>query len=91
MALQLNSGKFIAVPFNTLSIWHEKQDEFNVVLNIEKGELESAPGFDGKAALIDYKWATDVYRYFGQQLYWEKGEREGSKMMTLDDWTYWDY
>jgi hypothetical protein len=43
------------------------------VLNIEKDQLENAPGFDKDhwPSMADTRWATDVHAYYSQRPYWE--------------------
>ena len=60
----------VAVPFGMLS--RNGEDVF--VLNSTKDQLASARSFDELADMDNLTYATDVYRYFGQQPYWTEGE-----------------
>lgn len=58
--------KFVAVPFNALS----ESGEYTFVLNTTREEVLAAPAFTWPD-MNNRKYAEDVYRYYGQQLYWE--------------------
>ncbi len=75
----------VAVPFRALSISEMGASQMSVVLNIGRGELNSAPRFDKTKDLKDLndmKWAAGVYRYFGQQPYWTEEESEEAAPTT---------
>ena len=67
-AVLAHEGRDIAVPYRSLIISGTMPAE--VVLNVSREKLDSAPEFDHEKAMTDRKWAGDVYRYFGQQPYW---------------------
>jgi sporulation protein YlmC with PRC-barrel domain len=73
-SLAYDDGKYVAVPFRALSISEVKPHEINVVLNMNKWKLGSAPSFDMGEGVTDIEGAVDIYRYFGQQPYWTEGE-----------------
>ena len=79
-------GRYVAVPFSALSISGMKPGEMHVVLNIDPGKLASAPSFDGERAMTDSRWEVDVYRYFGQQAYWNEEMTEEAQPGA----TWWD-
>jgi hypothetical protein len=58
--------KAVAVPFESLNYDTEGRQ---LVLNLDKEKLDSAPAFD-KTALKDRTWAEETYRHFGQAPYW---------------------
>ena len=58
--------KLVAVPITSLSYAQESRD---FVLNTTKEDIQSAPLFS-KKALNESGWASESYRYFGQQPYW---------------------
>jgi len=61
----------VAVPITSLSYAEESRD---FVLNTTKENIQSAPLFS-KKALDNPGWASDFYRYFGQQPYWTTKEK----------------
>lgn len=69
-----HDNKYVAIPFSALSISGNKPEEATVVLNADRQKLDGAPEFDRTKAMTDRRWATDVYRYFGQQPYWTEPE-----------------
>ncbi len=68
--------RFVAIPFSALSISGAAPEEARVVLNVDKQKLDGAPEFDRTKAMTDRRWASDVYRYFGQQPYWTEPEAQ---------------
>jgi hypothetical protein len=70
----INAGRYVAVPFSALSITRMGPAEVTVVLNMDKGTLDSAPSFDRTNDLNNTEWATGIYRYFGQTSYWTEEE-----------------
>ncbi len=73
-AILSHEGKEIAVPFTALMISGMKPEGTDIVLNANEGKIEAAPAFDRMKATGDRGWATEVYRYFGQQPYWTTEE-----------------
>ena len=52
------------------------EDEKCFILDIDKGTLESAPGFDKDnwPDMADMSWGAEIYRYYGATPYWEERE-----------------
>jgi len=75
-----------AVPFGSFAYDREKS---HFVLDLTREKLDMAPAFR-KRDLYNEKWAKDVYRYFGQALYWTEGElvEKGIKPLqeSKNDW-----
>lgn len=63
-------NKLFAIPWNVLSLDEDKQ-VFR--LNIDKGTLERAPGFDKNdwPDMTDRAWGGRIYTYYGASPYWE--------------------
>ena len=62
--------KLFAIPWSALSVdTVEKQ----FILNVEKGLLERAPGFDKDhwPNMADRAWGTKVFTYYGAKPYWD--------------------
>ncbi len=58
------------------SVLKRASDEQTLVFNTDKETLRAAPSFEGKnwsEATADQRFATEVYRYYGQQPYWQRG------------------
>lgn len=62
--------KLFAIPWDLLTV---DTDNKEVVLDLSKETLESAPGFDKDSwpDIHDRSWVGDVYRYYGREPYWE--------------------
>lgn len=62
--------KLFAIPWSALVL---DADRECFVLDIEKGRLDNAPGFDKShwPSMADQSWATEVYNYYGRRPYWE--------------------
>ena len=73
-AVLSHEGKEVAVPFTALTISGMKPEDTKVILNADMAKIEAAPAFDRTKATGDRDWATEVYRYFGQQPYWTTEE-----------------
>jgi sporulation protein YlmC with PRC-barrel domain len=61
--------KLFAIPWNALTF---DADRHRFILNIERGVLEGAPGFD-KAhwpAMANPEWACHLHAYYGYPPYW---------------------
>lgn len=62
--------KYFAIPWDLLSVDTDAQE---IVIDVSKETLESAPGFDKDdwPNIHDRSWVGDVYRYYGREPYWE--------------------
>lgn len=62
--------KLFAVPWSALEL-DEQQHE--LVLDIAKDRLESAPGFDKNhwPDMTDLEWGKRIYEYYGQRAFWD--------------------
>ena len=67
----------IAVPFGVLST----RGEHGFVLNTSRQQLALASSFNESSDLNNFRWAEDVYRYFGQEPYWTIGGQMESPTM----------
>jgi hypothetical protein len=65
-------GKYVAVPFNALSISEPRPHDVKVVLKVAEEKIAMAPRFDVSKGLADRQSAADIYRYYGQQPYWSE-------------------
>jgi sporulation protein YlmC with PRC-barrel domain len=63
--------KLFAIPWEALTL---DEDNKCFILNVDKGTLENAPGFDKDnwPDMADASWGSDVHNYYRQQPYWEK-------------------
>ncbi|RJQ20600.1 MAG: PRC-barrel domain containing protein [Nitrospiraceae bacterium] len=70
--------KLIPVPINALSF----KDEKNLVLDISKDKLASAPNFEKNKwpDMSNRQWTEDTYRFYGVQPYWKEGVMERDMM-----------
>ena len=87
----INAGRYVAVPFSALSITRMGPVEVTVVLNMDKGTLDSAPSFDRTNDLNKTEWATRIYRYFGQTPYWTEEEAGKARPATNSPEGGYDY
>ena len=78
----IHAGRSVAVPFSALSIRRMGRAEVTVVLNMEKGAMDSAPSFDGTNDLNNIEWAARIYRHFGQTPYWTEEEAGEARPAT---------
>ena len=69
-------GRLVAVPFSALTMWEAKSQPNEVELSVDKENFYTAPGFDPND-LDNLQWATEMYRFFGQQPYWAESEETG--------------
>ena len=62
--------KFFAIPWNAL---HFNLKENRAVLNLDKKQLENAPGFDKDKwpNFADSTWGHGIYKHYGYAPYWE--------------------
>lgn len=63
--------KLFAIPWEALTI---NTDDHTFILNVNKEQLENAPGFDKDnwpdRAQYEAGWLLDVYNYYGYTPYW---------------------
>ena len=59
-------GKQVAVPFSALN--YDKTNK-SLIVNIDQAKFNSAPAFTADS-LSNPQFASEQYRYFGQQPYW---------------------
>jgi len=66
-------NKLFAVPWQALTL-NERDHEF--ILNVDKQELENAPGFDKDnwPDMADASFGNQVHQYYGSKPYWEADE-----------------
>ena len=76
-------NKLFAVPWEALTL-NERDHEF--ILNVDKEQLESAPGFDKDnwPDMADPQWGSQVFQHYGYKPYWE-GESGSSGMGDRED------
>lgn len=70
----LNMGnKLFAVPWKALTL---DEDEKQFILNMDKTQLENAPGFDKDhwPDMADSSWGNEISRFYGTQPAWEASE-----------------
>jgi hypothetical protein len=62
--------KFFAIPWNALRF---NLTENRAVLNLDKKQLENAPGFDKDKwpNFADSTWGQGIYKHYGYTPYWE--------------------
>jgi sporulation protein YlmC with PRC-barrel domain len=62
--------KLFAIPWDALML---DTDRKAFVLDVEKEELENAPGFDEDhwPESPENEWLVEVYRYYGFEPYWQ--------------------
>ena len=62
--------RYFAIPWDLIEV-----DTVNheVVVDLDKEDLENAPGFDRDSwpQTHDRAWMVDVYRHYGRKPYWE--------------------
>lgn len=63
-------NKLFAVPWNALTL---DEDEKQFILDVDKSQLENAPGFDKDnwPDMADVSWGQKIFSYYGTQPYWE--------------------
>ena len=68
-------NKLFAVPWSALKV---DEDNKQLLLNVEKSQLEKAPGFDKDnwPDMADVSWGTQIHTYYGATPYWQDYERE---------------
>lgn len=62
--------KLFAIPWEALIL---DADEKQFVLDVDKDQLQDAPGFDKDhwPAMSDSQWANSVHNYYNAQPYWQ--------------------
>lgn len=70
--------KLFALPWEALTL---STEEHAFILNVEKEQLENAPGFDKDnwpdKAQYEAGWLLDLYNYYGYTPYWMSEPEEG--------------
>jgi hypothetical protein len=63
--------KYFAIPWNAFRF---NLTEKHAVLNLDKKQLENAPGFDKDnwPNMADSTWGTNIYKHYGYTPYWEE-------------------
>jgi hypothetical protein len=64
-------GKYVAVPFEALSITKSPTHRMTVLLDLEKGTMDYAPSYH-RADLKKTVWDAGIYRFYGEQPYWNE-------------------
>ncbi len=73
----INPARYVAVPFNALSISGNKSSQMTVVLNIDRRTLYAAPSFDKIKDLKNTDRAAGIYRYADTLTSRLTGQRSG--------------
>ena len=62
--------KLFAIPWNALRL---DPDDNEIVLEVKRETLESAPGFDKEdwPAMADRAWGTEIHNHYGFDPYWQ--------------------
>ena len=60
--------KLFAIPWNAFTF---DADHHRFILNVDRGVLEGAPGFDNWPAMADPDWASHLHAYYGYRPYWD--------------------
>ena len=62
--------KYFALPWDALSL---DTDRHRFILNVDRGVLEGAPGFDKQhwPTMGDPRWAVRLHEYYGIRPYWD--------------------
>lgn len=63
--------KLFAIPWNALNLDPEDNE---MVLNVQREKLESAPGFDKEhwPTMADRDWGAEIHSHYGFEPYWEQ-------------------
>lgn len=63
-------NKLFAIPWEALKV---DQDGKCFILDVDKTQLENAPGFDKDnwPDMADQTWGEQIYSYYGKTPYWE--------------------
>jgi sporulation protein YlmC with PRC-barrel domain len=66
-------NRLFAVPWDVLTV---DEDRKHFILDVDKGHLENAPGFDKDnwPDMADRSFGTKIYGYYGRTPYWERTE-----------------
>ena|SRR5690242_144744 len=76
-------NKLFAVPWEAFTV---DESEHELVLNVDKNTLESAPGFDKDnwPDMADPQWGSQVYSHYGYKPYWDETETTTSTERRYD-------
>jgi sporulation protein YlmC with PRC-barrel domain len=78
-------NKLFALPWDALTL---DEDEHQFILNVDKKQLENAPGFDKDnwPDMADPNWGSQIYSYYGRTPYWEsrRGDVESRRGFDRD-------
>ncbi len=68
-------NKLFAVPWSAFTV---DEDKKQLLLDVDKSRLESAPGFDKDnwPDMADRAWGTEIHSYYGATPYWQGYEEE---------------
>ena len=71
-------NKLFAIPWEALAL-NQRDHEF--VLNVDRQQLENAPGFDKQhwPDMADRAWGLQVFAYYGFKPYWERDATSTTK------------
>jgi len=63
--------KLFAIPWSALTL---DTDNKRFILDVDKGKLKAAPGFDKDhwPSMAEDSWAISVHRFYGVEPYWRK-------------------
>jgi len=66
--------RLFAIPWAAFTFDPER---LRLVMNLEKSQLDSAPGFDSDhwPPMADPQWAATIHDYYGVRPYWAAGPR----------------
>jgi sporulation protein YlmC with PRC-barrel domain len=66
-------NKLFAIPWSALKV---DEDKKCFILDMDKTQLENAPGFDKSnwPDMADNTWGSEVYKYYGATPYWDERE-----------------
>ncbi len=67
-------NKLFAVPWNAIRV---DEDEKALIVNVDKQQLENAPGFDKDSwpDFADEQWGGRIHSFYGTRPYWEEETR----------------
>lgn len=78
--------KLFAIPWEALTL---DTGEHRFILNVDKDQLENAPGFDKDnwpgEAQYEAGWLLDVYNYYGYTPYWMSESEHDPNRFTEQD------
>jgi len=70
--------RLFAIPWSILKV---DEDNKNFILDVDKGILKNAPGFDKNnwPDMSDVTWGAKVFNYYHAQPYWEEPSQRTSR------------